>query len=109
MKINDIEIKHTMFAYDDCHKIYLIDDFQKKEALDKDYNIYDIKDIANVYMSSCELRFINIWESFKTIIPQFSEVVDFDGFHYDKKLVNTLLYYDVEIISDTHIILKRRS
>lgn len=80
--INGIEIKAEKFAYDGCHKIYLIDNAEaEKEAKKYDYKVYDIKDLIECYVYSCSLRFIECWdENFTSIVEQFAEEVIFDEF-----------------------------
>ena len=61
-KINGTIIKSKMFAYDGCHKLYLINDKKsKQEAIELNYDIYDIKDLVYAFINSCSLRFINEW------------------------------------------------
>lgn len=72
MKINGKEIKAKQFAYDGCHKIYLIEDTDDlKDAKDIGYDIYDIKLLKETYDGSCSLRFINNWKLTEQIVPQF--------------------------------------
>lgn len=72
MKINGKEIKAKQFAYEGCHKIYLIEDTDDlKEAKDIGYDIYDIKLLKETYDGSCSLRFINNWKLTEQIVPQF--------------------------------------
>lgn len=72
MKINGKEIKAKQFAYDGCHKIYLIEDTDDlKDAKDIGYDIYDIELLKETYDDSCSLRFINNWKLTEQIVPQF--------------------------------------
>lgn len=72
MKINGKEIKAKQFAYDGCHKIYLIEDTDDlKEAKDIGYDIYNIKLLKETYDDSCSLRFIDNWKLTEQIVPQF--------------------------------------
>lgn len=72
MKINGKEIKAKQFAYDGCHKIYLIEDTDDlKEAKGIGYDIYDIELLKETYDDSCSLRFINNWKLTEQIVPQF--------------------------------------
>lgn len=76
MKINGREVKGKLFAFDGCHKIYIIedeDDYEKADELG--YNIYDIEDIEEAYNNSCELRFISNWKLNKDYVKQFEEAV----------------------------------
>ena len=72
MKINNAEITSKHFAYDGCHKIYLIEsDQDEKEAFEIGYQILPIKDIKQTYKDSCSLKFISNWQLNKTIVSQF--------------------------------------
>lgn len=76
MKINNIEVIGKKFAYDNCHKIYVIEDEKDlKEAKEIGYNIYDIADIKEAYENSCPLRFISNWKLNKNYISQFENAV----------------------------------
>jgi len=78
MKINDIEINADLFAYDGCHKIYLIeDDNDKKEAFQHGYDesdIYPISEIQTKFENSCPLRFISTWK-LESIVNQCQEAI----------------------------------
>lgn len=85
MKISGIEIKEKKFAYDGCHKIYLIGNSKsEKEARSYGYEIYPVADGKNLieaFVYSCSLRFIDVWnDKFESIIPQFEKCIVFDGF-----------------------------
>lgn len=65
MKINGtkVETKVNKFAYDNCHKIYILEDFEDlDEARFDGFRIFDIQDIERIYDRSCPLRFINNWK-----------------------------------------------
>ena len=79
MKINGIEIKAQYFAYDGCHKIYLIEsDEQKNEAEGYGYTIYPIANIQDAYENSCSLKFISSWDLNTRYVRQFEDAV-FEG------------------------------
>lgn len=79
MKINSIEITQNTFAYDGCHKIYLLNsESDKKEALDLGYYILPINQIEEVFLNSCELRFIYTWKSLESVVGQYEKAV-FEG------------------------------
>ena len=85
MRINGIKVEtNGCFAYDGCHKIYIIEDYaEQQEALDSGYTIVNIHDLPSVYYSSCPLRFINNWALDKTYAPQCEDAI-FEGFNtYD--------------------------
>lgn len=74
IKVDEIKLKNKFFAYDGCHKIYLLDnESQKEEAENLGYSIYPIEKIEIVYNKSCELRFISTWDLDK-VVEQFQEV-----------------------------------
>ena len=76
MKINNMEVKGKEFAFDGCHKIYIIEDEEdKKNAESIGYNFYDIEDIEKYYNNSCELRFIRNWKLTKIYVKQFEKAV----------------------------------
>lgn len=65
MTINNREVKtNGHFAFDGCHKIYILEDEQdEQEAIEYGYSILDIKHLKNTFDESCEFRFINNWKS----------------------------------------------
>jgi hypothetical protein len=72
MRINNIKITATEFAYDGCHKIYLIESLEDKlEALDTGYELLPIENLKQVFKDSCSLKFISNWKLDKTIVSQF--------------------------------------
>ena len=74
MKINGIETNAKLFAYDGCHKIYLIEDnVDLRDAQEIGYNILPIKELEKTFNNSCELRFIHNWKLDKTFVHQFEE------------------------------------
>lgn len=74
MKINNLEVIGKYFAYDDCHKIYIIEDEKDlQEAKEIGYTILPIKEIEETYNNSCELKFINNWKLDKFFVKQFEE------------------------------------
>jgi hypothetical protein len=77
MKINDVEVTAKQFAFDGCHKIYLLDsDEQIKDAVATGYSIYPIKELKEAYKNSCGLRFISGWSpDFKSYVGQFEKAV----------------------------------
>ena len=76
MKINQQEITAQHFAYDGCHKIYLIEnrnDFD--DATNSGYSIYPICRLQQTYEDSCELRFIDNWGLSKKYVAQFQDAI----------------------------------
>ena len=75
MKINSIEITSKEFAYDGCHKIYLIEtEANKEEAISCEYKILPIEKLKDTYFNSCGLEFINTW-ALKTIVGQSQRAI----------------------------------
>lgn len=86
MKISYVITKETkeigenvkQFAYDGCHKIYLIENEENlRDAKASGYHIYPIEQLEEKFNSSCGLRFINTWD-LETIVPQCAEDVKFE-------------------------------
>lgn len=76
MKINGQEITAKAFTYDNCHKIYIIED--NSDLLDAKvagYDIYPIEYLPTAYETSCELRFISNWKLNKSYVAQFTDCV----------------------------------
>lgn len=63
VKINDKIVKGNSFAYDGCHKIYILQDEKDiAGAKDNRYTVYDLDMIKEIYKESCPLRFIENWK-----------------------------------------------
>ncbi len=75
IKINNKVIKNKYFAYDGCHKIYLLNDSEIEEAKNSGYNILPIENLKEAYNNSCSLKFINTWEDCKSIVTQFEDAI----------------------------------
>ena len=72
MKVNGYEITQEMFAYDGCHKIYLIDSpSEQREAMENGYEIHHISELETIFEQSCGLRFISTWDLIEYPVPQF--------------------------------------
>ena len=83
MIIKGKETKAELFAYDGCHKIYLIEsEHDRNHAEELKYDLYPINELLTVWNESCELRFIRNWQLDKVYISQFEEVTD-DDFIFD--------------------------
>ncbi|NBW21396.1 MAG: hypothetical protein EBR82_76905, partial [Caulobacteraceae bacterium] len=64
------------FAYEGCHKIYLIEnqnDFE--DARSSGYSIYPICQLEQTYEDSCDLRFISNWGLSKQYVRQFQPAI----------------------------------
>lgn len=76
MKINGIKIYALTFAYDGCHKIYLIEDeIDEKEAIKSGYSVLPIEKLKETYKDSCSLKFISNWKLDKNYVGQFAKAV----------------------------------
>ena len=74
LTINDKPVSATHFAYDGCHKIYLLEDEADKAAAKRaEYDLIPIKSLKKTYAASCALRFISNWKLNKHYAPQFEE------------------------------------
>ena len=75
MKINNIEISAKHFAYDGCHKIYLIETMEQYwDAQSSEYTVLHISKLKKTFEDSCGLRFISSWDLSKpNIVDQCEE------------------------------------
>lgn len=72
-KLKIINIDAEKFAFDGCHKIYLLESEKDiQEAKDNGYQVKNIENLPEVWKKSCPLKFINTW-SLKQIVKQFDE------------------------------------
>ena len=61
--ISQYATNNGYFAYDGCHKIYILEDEADEQlAREYDYYIYAINELYDTFKSSCPLRFINNWK-----------------------------------------------
>lgn len=69
-----IEDDLTLFVYDNCHKIYLIEDKDDIEEVKKTWGedtiFYNIDELPKIWKETCPLRFISNWKLDKQIIRQ---------------------------------------
>lgn len=81
MKINNVDVIGDKFAYDGCHKIYLIEDQEdEQKSRECGYKILDISQLMKTYEYSCELRFIRNWKLDKSYVAQFEDATfEVDG------------------------------
>ena len=115
-KINGVSVeKCVAFAYDGCHKIYVlrrnkdIDEFKKLG-----YQLFKLEGgIIQCYLDSCSLRFINLYdggkaddEKYVQIVPQFCEKVVFEGFDTKGIDAHGIEYYHLKahVEKDKYII-----
>lgn len=72
-KVKEAAPEARQFAWDGCHKIYIIEN--EREAIEAEqigYIVLNIEDaLGPTWEKSCELKFINFWDLDKdAIIPQ---------------------------------------
>lgn len=81
MKINNVEVIGNRFAYDGCHKIYMIENQEdEQKSRECGYEILDISQLIKTYKDSCELRFIRNWKLDKLYVAQFENATfEVDG------------------------------
>ena len=65
--INGREVKGIGFAFDGCHKIYIIEDEDDYESLcelwgNHNEPIYTLDGLESCYEDSCPLKFISTWK-----------------------------------------------
>ena len=77
MKINGETITAKQFAYDGCHKIYLIEDGEDYEEAKCGYDILPIGLLRAKFYDSCGLQFISNWKLTKRYVEQFGKA-DFE-------------------------------
>ena len=77
MKINDVDVLGNRFAFDGCHKIYIIEDNNDyNEAVSCGYNIHDINELEHIYRDeTCDLVFISNWKLTKRYVEQFEKML----------------------------------
>jgi hypothetical protein len=74
MTINGEKTNATHFAYEGCHKIYLLEgNGDKANCLDMGYDILPISELQQTFENSCSLRFISDWRLSKHYVSQFEE------------------------------------
>ena len=72
MKIGRYKVKANCFAFDGCHKIYILESENDiQEAKDLEYEILPISKVIDAYYESCGLRFISNWQLNKDFARQF--------------------------------------
>lgn len=81
MKINNVEVIGNRFAYDGCHKIYVIENQEdERKSRECGYEILDISQLIKTYKDSCEFRFIRNWKLDKLYVAQFENATfEVDG------------------------------
>lgn len=77
MTINNNKITAKQFAWDTCHKIYLINTKKdKKTCLEYGYELFPIEELEEAYANSCSLRFIGQGDlQLPYIVNQFENAI----------------------------------
>jgi hypothetical protein len=77
MKVNGQEIIGKFFAYEGCHKMYILETEQdiKEAEASVGYDVVPIDQLPHVWDISCELRFIRNWKTDKVYVKQFEQAV----------------------------------
>ena len=80
MIINGQKVIGKQFAYDGCHKMYIIEDSEDLDnALNYNYDILPIEKLEQTYENSCELKFIHNWKLDKCYVAQFENAEFCEG------------------------------
>lgn len=62
MKVNGKTIKGIGYAFDRCHKIYILADLAEwKQAKEYGFECWALKTLPKVWEYTCPLRFISTW------------------------------------------------
>lgn len=75
--LNEYEIEDdlTLFVYDGCHKIYIVEDKKDiesvKEMWGEETIFYNIDELPKIWEETCSLRFISNWKLDKQFVRQF--------------------------------------
>lgn len=74
MKINGKTTTAKKFAFEGCHKIYLLESRKDEiEARAIGYKILPISELQDTYEGSCGLRFISNWTLDTSFVDQFED------------------------------------
>ena len=79
MKINGQKTEAKEFAYDGCHKIYLLETKQDRDEAEGSYHVLPISELEKTFRESCGLQFISSWKLDKSYAEQFEADVCFDN------------------------------
>lgn len=85
LALNTFDTKANEFAFDGCHKFYLIQTKKDRaDSLERGYDLYPMNRLPSMFQCSCPLRFINTWK-LKTVIPQCAPAVRFEWVERGRK------------------------
>ncbi len=76
MKVNNKLIKGIGFAFDGCHKLYIVaTKSQWNKALQMGYNVCNLNGLQAAWNDSCPLRFISSWDLKTQYVKQNEQAV----------------------------------
>ena len=76
MKVNRTAIKGIGFAFDGCHKIYIVaNEAESNEAKEMGYQIYPLDRLPYIWRDSCPLRFISSWDLETYFVKQGEDAI----------------------------------
>ena len=79
IKINNKSVTCDAFAFDGCHKFYLIQSEEDRiEAVRIGYKVLPLNELAKTFYQSCPLRFVENWALTEGYVPQCEETVTFE-------------------------------
>ena len=94
--ISGKEITADSFAFDGCHKFYLIEcEPERKKMLDLGYELYPIVELPGKWLESCPLRFIDSADFMESYVLQF-EPAYFSGWDLD-----CTLQFDLDLMAQS--------
>ena len=71
MKVNGKKINGIGFAFNGCHKIYIVANKKEwNEAIANGYKCYSLRGLQAAWNDSCPLRFISTWSLTDYYVPQ---------------------------------------
>lgn len=91
VKLNKKSIKKaTSFAFDGCHKVYLLTDKDDIKTIKEEYGfiICPIEVLEETFKNTCGLRFVSWWNTLDSVIPQFTKNVIFTYNDETKSILN---------------------
>ena len=78
IKINENSVTCYGFAFDGCHKIYLLETDADVKNVSNGYKVLPVEALPETFYLSCPLRFINNWSLTNTYVRQCAQVVTFE-------------------------------
>lgn len=88
--INGKQVTAKWFAFDGCHKIYLIESrAEYDQMVEWDYQIFHIADLPSIWVGTCPLRFIDSAD-LETLYVKQCEPAHFKGWQISERLQREL-------------------